>query len=88
MPDFCDRCGPRPKEAPLVLCAPCALTLAGCEYFTRYGNDAQPGECREISTMQLIGGPVPPIRVCLLHARVIIGRFPNLGGLERFRRLV
>jgi hypothetical protein len=25
MSDFYDRCGPNPKEAPLYLCAPCAL---------------------------------------------------------------
>lgn len=59
-----------------------------CEYFTRYGNDRVPGECRADATLELAdNGIVPPIGVCNDHAATIVERFPSLGGRERFRKI-
>lgn len=58
-----------------------------CEYFTRYGNDLVPGECRAKATLELHDNATYPlIKVCHLHARVIVARYPTLGDVAtRFR---
>ena len=56
-----------------------------CEYFTRYGNNGVPGKCDARARLELVYGRMRPmIRVCREHAEIIVGRFPELGGMERF----
>ena len=59
-----------------------------CEYFTRYGNSGVPGACNSRATLTLVNERhVPPIRVCFVHARTIVARFPTLGDVaQRFRK--
>lgn len=55
-----------------------------CEYFTRYGNSGVPGRCDASASLVLVYGPVRPmIAVCNEHAEVIVGRFPELGGVKQ-----
>lgn len=54
-----------------------------CEYFTRYGDCGNHGECLEPAALQLVNNATRPmIRVCRRHADRIVERFPELGSVE------